>query len=199
VRFEAEDAGGGCVLGPEVVVVRAEDGRSHVGLIPARAAREREAHAAAIVRAGLRALGATRDDAVLLCQGNLFDRAARELADDGFRVERGPVSAEAHNLAEGEHQAALRRLLGYLPPMRDRGYAALNFRLMAEVRRRPWLWRHWKASVRVPASLQAAHAAFWARAGGEADPPPAGRRRRPRRPPAGGDADGTLPQDGSRA
>ncbi len=171
MRFEIEDAGGGCVLGPEVVIVRAEDGRSHVGEIPALAALEREGRAVAIATVGLAGLGAGPDDTVLICQGNLFDRAASLLAEDGVRIERGQVSPEAHALAEGEHLRALARVLGYAPPMRDRGYAGLNFRLMAELRRRPALWRHWKVSVRVPLDLQAAQVAFW---NGR---PPAGTRR----------------------
>jgi hypothetical protein len=171
LRFEIEDAGGGCVLGPEVVVVRAEDGRSHVGEIPAQAALEREARAVAIAREGLERLGAGPDDTVLICQGNLFDRAAALLAEAGVRVERGQVSEDAHALAEREHLRALSRVLGYTPAMRDRGYAGLNFRLMAEVRRRPALWRQWKISVRIPLDMQAAHAAFWK------GRPPAGTRR----------------------
>ncbi len=184
LRFEIEDAGGGCVLGPEVVIVRAEDGRSHVGEIPALAALEREGRAVGIASAGLARLGAGPADCVLICQGNLFDRAAAALVEDGLRVERGQVSPEAHALAEGEHLQALARVLGYTPTMRDRGYAGLNFRLMAELRRRPALWRQWKVSVRVPVDLQAAQAAFWH------GRPPAGTRRAtpprgPRRPAAG--------------
>jgi hypothetical protein len=171
LRFEIEDAGGGCVLGPEVVIVRAEDGRSHVGEIPALAALERDNRAVGIATEGLARLGARPDDTVLICQGNLFDRTAAQLGEDGVQIERGQVSPEAHALAEREHLRALSRVLGYTPAMRDRGYAGLNFRLMAEVRRRPALWRQWKLSVRIPVDLQPSHTAFWK------GRPPAGTRR----------------------
>lgn len=171
MRFEIEDAGGGCVLGPEVVIVRCDDGRSHVGEIPPLQALQREQHGIDIAARGLLRLGAGPADTVLICQGNLFDRAAASLVESGLHVERGQVSPEAHALAEGEHLRALAHVLGYTPAMRDRGYAGLNFRLMAEVRRRPALWRQWKISVRIPVDLQAAHMAFWK------GRPPAGTRR----------------------
>jgi hypothetical protein len=166
LKYEIEDAGGGCCLGPEVVVVRADDGRSCVQAIQPRQGRRRREVALRLVLRAFDRLGVVREDSLLVCRGDLFDLTVADLAEKGFQVERGPVSEDAHRLAEGEHLRRLRAILGYQPRMRDRHYAALNMLLRSEAERRPALRRHWKANVRPPAE--------WAPA---APAPPAGRRR----------------------
>lgn len=151
VRFEIEDAGGGCCLGPEVVAVRGEDGRCCVQAIhPRQCGRRRELALRLVLRA-LGRLGASLLDPIHVCRGDLFDLTAAALAGAGYAVERGPVSEDAHRLAEREHLRRLRLILGFEPRVRDRHYAALNLMLRAEAERRVALRRHWKANVRRPA------------------------------------------------
>jgi hypothetical protein len=153
VRFEIEDAGGGCCLGPEVVVVRAEDGRGSIQCIPPQQGKRRQEVARRLALRGCDRLGARPGDQVLVCRGDLFELAVPVLGERGFVVERGPVSEETHHMAEDEHRRQLAAILGYEPRIRDRRYAALNLLLLAEARRRPALRRFWKANVRRPADM----------------------------------------------
>jgi len=151
LRFEVEDAGGGCCLGPEIVVVLAADGRSCVQSIDPRLGKRRQAEAERLVLRAFEHLGVDTGDEILICRGDLFDVTASALAERGFQIERGPVSGDAHQLAEETFLRRLRSILGYRPRFKDRRYAQLNMLLRAEAGRRPALRRFWKANVRRPA------------------------------------------------
>lgn len=98
--IEIDDAGGGCFIGPEILVIhRLETGDIRYLDIPPQV-RERVLYATKILRKVFRDLVISKTETIKLCRGEIFDLFQACLEDDGYRVSREKVSAATDRLAE---------------------------------------------------------------------------------------------------
>ncbi|HYH04370.1 MAG TPA: hypothetical protein VEC37_14865 [Bacillota bacterium] len=105
--IEVDDAGGGCFLGPEVIVMhRLETGETWYVLI-APEIYERVRFAAKLLKKAFRELGISPSEPVRLCRGEIFDEFQQYLEYQGYQVVREKVSAETDSLAEAKFMEIL--------------------------------------------------------------------------------------------
>ncbi|HBE79286.1 MAG TPA: hypothetical protein DDW65_16165 [Firmicutes bacterium] len=98
--IEIDDAGGGCFIGPEVLVIhKLETGKVWYLNIPPTV-QERIQYAARILKAAFRDLAVSREEPVRLCRGEIFDLFQEYLMSQGYRVVREKVSDATDQLAE---------------------------------------------------------------------------------------------------
>lgn len=105
--IEIDDAGGGCFLGPEVLVIhRLETGEAWYYLIPPNN-RERILCATKLLKNAFREIGITQDEPVKLCRGEIFDLFETYLENQNYSVIREKVSQATDRLAEGKFMEIL--------------------------------------------------------------------------------------------
>jgi hypothetical protein len=98
--IEIDDAGGGCFIGPEVLVIhRLETGKVWYLDIPPHV-EERVKYASKILKAAFQELAVSKDEPVRLCRGEIFDLFQEYLSSRGYHVVREKVSEATDNLAE---------------------------------------------------------------------------------------------------
>lgn len=98
--LEVDDAGGGCFLGPEVLVIhRLETGESWYLLIPPEIY-QRIRFATKLLKGAFRQVGFTPEEPVRLCRGEIFDDFQQYLQKHGYQVLREKVSVATDSLAE---------------------------------------------------------------------------------------------------
>ncbi len=99
---EIDDAGGGCFIGPEVLVIhRVESGEYWYYYIPPQV-NERIQYATKLLKKAFRELKMASSEPVKLCRGEIFDKFQIYLTEQGFQVIREKVSDETNRLAETE-------------------------------------------------------------------------------------------------
>jgi hypothetical protein len=105
--IEIDDAGGGCFLGPEVMVIhKLETGQAKYLLIPPQVT-DRILCATKLLRNAFLDLGISRTEPVKLCRGEIFDLFETYLAQKGYQVVREKVSDSTDNLAESKFMEIL--------------------------------------------------------------------------------------------
>lgn len=98
--IEVDDAGGGCFIGPEVLVIhRIETGTVRYLYIPPNVI-DRIKYAAKILKAAFQELAITREEPIRLCRGEIFDPFQEYLESQGYHVAREKVSESTDCLAE---------------------------------------------------------------------------------------------------
>jgi len=122
--IEIDDAGGGCFLGPEVLVIhRLETNEAWYFLLIPPHVKERILFATRILKKAFIELGISCQEPVRLCRGEIFDLFEEYLKAKGYPVVREKVSAATDRLAEGKF---LEILHSYGLPsditLRDRNY-----------------------------------------------------------------------------
>ncbi|MGE5583288.1 MAG: hypothetical protein ACM3X9_12240 [Bacillota bacterium] len=121
--IEIDDAGGGCFIGPEVLVIhKLENGAVRYLYIPPQV-QERIQYAAKILSEAFREMAVSEEEPIRLCRGEIFDQFQASLEERGYQVVREKVSAETDCLAE---QRFLEILQSYGFPanltLKDRNY-----------------------------------------------------------------------------
>jgi hypothetical protein len=105
--IEIDDAGGGCFVGPEVLVVhRLEPDQAWFLYIPPYI-RERIDYAAVILKRAFQELKISREETVKLCRGEIFDQFEIYLREHGYSVSREKVSPATDELAEAKFMEIL--------------------------------------------------------------------------------------------
>lgn len=98
--FEVDDAGGGCFIGPEVLVIHhVESGRYWYYYIPPQVY-ERVKFATKLLKDAFQELAITEDEPIRLCRGEIFDPFQIYLLEQGYQVIREKVSDQTDKLAE---------------------------------------------------------------------------------------------------
>ncbi len=98
--IEIDDAGGGCFIGPEILVIhRLETGNVWYLDIPPQV-EERVTYASKILKAAFRELAVSKEEPVRLCRGEIFDSFQEYLSSKGYQVVREKVSDATDELAE---------------------------------------------------------------------------------------------------
>lgn len=140
--IEIDDAGGGCFLGPEVMVIhRLESAEVWYLYIPPPV-RERVLYATKALKNAFIDLGISKTEPVELCRGELFDLFETYLAQKGYTVIREKVSHATDRLAE---EKFMEILYSYGLPrdlrLQDRNYQEF-YELVS-------LWYHTQAKKKV--------------------------------------------------
>lgn len=105
--IEIDDAGGGCFLGPEVLVIHhLESGDVWYQYIPPNT-RERILCATKLLKNAFGDIGISKDEPVKLCRGEIFDLFETYLESHGYSVIREKVSHATDQLAEGKFMEIL--------------------------------------------------------------------------------------------
>ena len=105
--IEIDDAGGGCFIGPEVLVIHhLETGSAHFLYIPPQV-EDRVSFATELLKAAFTERGITNREPVQLCRGEIFDKFQEYLEARGYSVVRQKVSAATDSLAEAEFMEVL--------------------------------------------------------------------------------------------
>jgi hypothetical protein len=105
--IEIDDAGGGCFLGPEVLVIhRLETDDVWYLQIPPGVV-ERILYAAKILKKAFWELAITKDETIKLCRGEIFDLFQEYLTVNGYQVVREKVSNTTDKLAEAKFMEIL--------------------------------------------------------------------------------------------
>lgn len=105
--FEIDDAGGGCFLGPEILVIhRLDPDRAWYITIPPQV-RERVNYATKQLKRVFKELAVSKEETVCLCRGEIFDPFQMELQERGFQVVREKVSTATDCLAEAKFMEIL--------------------------------------------------------------------------------------------
>lgn len=100
--IEVDDAGGGCFIGPEVMVVHCLDtGKAWFFYIPP-SNNDRIEYAAKILTTAFQELGISNQEKVRLCRGELFNLLEINLKARGYSVVREKVSQATDQLAEAK-------------------------------------------------------------------------------------------------
>ncbi|NLY73846.1 MAG: hypothetical protein GX075_00890 [Firmicutes bacterium] len=98
--LEIDDAGGGCFIGPEVLVIhRLETKEAWYLMIPPSVVKRVE-YATTLLKKAFRDLGVTKEEPVRLCRGEIFDPFQKYLEERQYQVVREKVSASTDQLAE---------------------------------------------------------------------------------------------------
>lgn len=105
--IEIDDAGGGCFIGPEILVIhRLETGAVWYLHIPP-AIEARVEYATQILKAAFRDLEISTEETIRLCRGEIFDPFQLYLSSLDYQVLREKVSAATDKLAENRFMAML--------------------------------------------------------------------------------------------
>ncbi|MCL6589600.1 MAG: hypothetical protein K6U80_06565 [Firmicutes bacterium] len=105
--IEIDDAGGGCFLGPEVLVIhRLETNLVWYYYIPPQV-RRRVSYATNILKKALVELAIPKDEPVKLCRGEIFDPFQLYLQKENYSVIREKVSEATDSLAESKFMEIL--------------------------------------------------------------------------------------------
>jgi hypothetical protein len=100
IMFEVDDAGGGCFIGPEVLVIHhVESGGYWYYYIPPHI-HERVGYATKLLKEAFLELAISKADPVRLCRGEIFDPFENYLLEQGYQVVREKVSEKTDKLAE---------------------------------------------------------------------------------------------------
>lgn len=98
--FEVDDAGGGCFIGPEVLVIHhLESGIFRYYYIPPEVY-ERVKYATKLLQKAFQELSISQVEPIRLCRGEIFDPFQKYLVEQGYQVLREKVSEETNCLAE---------------------------------------------------------------------------------------------------
>lgn len=105
--IEIDDAGGGCFLGPEVLVIhRLETDEAWYLFIPPHV-KERVLFATRLLKNAFADLAISPQEPIRLCRGEIFDLFETYLIAKGYPVAREKVSAATDRLAEGKFMEIL--------------------------------------------------------------------------------------------
>ena len=105
--LEIDDAGGGCFVGPEVLVInRLETGTAYYYYIPPEIM-ERVPYATKLLKRAFRELAVSTAEPVRLCRGEIFDPFQLYLVEQGYQVVREKVSDATDSLAESKFMEIL--------------------------------------------------------------------------------------------
>ncbi len=105
--IEIDDAGGGCFIGPEVLVIhKLETGKTQYLLIPPNV-QERIKYAAKVLKKAFQELAISKEEPIRLCRGEIFDNFQLYLQEQGYKVIREKVSSETDSLAEAKFMEIL--------------------------------------------------------------------------------------------
>jgi hypothetical protein len=105
--LEIDDAGGGCFIGPEVLVIhRLETNEAWYLIIPQHIV-ERVEYGTKLLKQAFKDLGITDREPVRLCRGEIFDPFQKYLEERNYRVVREKVSAATDALAEAKFMEIL--------------------------------------------------------------------------------------------
>jgi hypothetical protein len=105
--FEVDDAGGGCFIGPEVLVIHhVESGNHWYYYIPPQVY-ERVKYATKLLKEAFQELDITAAEPIRLCRGEIFDPFQIYLLEQGYHVIREKVSDKTDKLAETEFNEVL--------------------------------------------------------------------------------------------
>lgn len=105
--IEVDDAGGGCFLGPEVLVIHRLETDETWYLLIAPEIYERVRFATKLLKKAFRELRISAAEPVRLCRGEIFDEFQQYLEGQGFQVIREKVSAATDSLAEAKFMEIL--------------------------------------------------------------------------------------------
>jgi hypothetical protein len=98
--IEVDDAGGGCFVGPEVLVIHdLESGKALFRYVDPTVI-ERVKEATRLLKQSFRDLKITKATPVRLCRGEIFDLFQKYLEEHGYNVVREKVSDATDHLAE---------------------------------------------------------------------------------------------------
>lgn len=98
--LEIDDAGGGCFIGPEVLVIhRLETKEAWYLVIPPQII-ERVEYATKILKRSFKELGIANLEPIRLCRGEIFDPFQKYLEERKYQVVRDKVSPSTDELAE---------------------------------------------------------------------------------------------------
>ena len=105
--IEIDDAGGGCFIGPEILVIHhLETGLvRYLYVLPE--IQERVAYATSILKAAFAELAIPKTETIRLCRGEIFDPFEFYLGEAGFQVVREKVSTATDSLAEAKFMEVL--------------------------------------------------------------------------------------------
>ncbi|HOJ76540.1 MAG TPA: hypothetical protein PLZ08_00380 [Bacillota bacterium] len=105
--IEIDDAGGGCFIGPEVLVIhRLETGEAWFYTIPTNI-RERVFYATRILKRAFQELAISKNETIRLCRGEIFDLFEAYLEEQHYQVIREKVSNATDRLAEDKFMSIL--------------------------------------------------------------------------------------------
>ncbi|TCL62798.1 hypothetical protein EDC14_102379 [Hydrogenispora ethanolica] len=105
--IEIDDAGGGCFIGPEVLVIHhLETGSARFLYIPPQV-ENRISFATELLKAAFTELAITNQEPIQLCRGEIFDKFQEHLEQRGYHVIRQKVSSATDSLAEAEFMEVL--------------------------------------------------------------------------------------------
>ncbi len=106
--LEIDDAGGGCFIGPEVLVIhRLETKEAWYLIIPPHIV-ERVEYGTKLLKNAFKELGISNQESVRLCRGEIFDPFQKYLEERKYLVVREKVSAATDELAETKFMEILR-------------------------------------------------------------------------------------------
>ncbi len=98
--IEIDDAGGGCFLGPEVLVIHnLTTSQVYYLMIPPQII-QRVPYATKILKKAFRDLKISKNEPIKLCRGEIFDLFQNYLTEKGYQVVREKVSSQTDALAE---------------------------------------------------------------------------------------------------
>jgi hypothetical protein len=98
--IEVDDAGGGCFVGPEVLVIHdLESGKALFRYVDPTVI-ERVTEATRLLKQSFKDLRIVKSTPVRLCRGEIFDPFQKHLEEHGYNVVREKVSDATDHLAE---------------------------------------------------------------------------------------------------
>jgi hypothetical protein len=105
--IEIDDAGGGCFIGPEVLVIhRLETDLVWYYYIPPQVI-QRVPYATKILKSALVELAIPKEEPIKLCRGEIFDPFQLHLQKENYSVVREKVSEATDSLAESKFMEIL--------------------------------------------------------------------------------------------
>lgn len=105
--LEIDDAGGGCFIGPEVLVIHRLETKEAWYLIIPPSVIERVKYATKVLKKAFKELNISNREPVRLCRGEIFDLFQRYLEGREYQVVREKVSSTTDELAEGKFMEVL--------------------------------------------------------------------------------------------
>lgn len=105
--LEIDDAGGGCFIGPEVLVIHRLETREAWYLIIPPQVIERVECGTKLLKKAFKELEITQQEPVRLCRGEIFDPFQQYLEEHQYQVVREKVSSATDELAESKFMEIL--------------------------------------------------------------------------------------------
>jgi hypothetical protein len=100
--LEIDDAGGGCFIGPEVLVIHRLETKEAWHLIIPQQIIERVEYGTKLLKRAFLELGISNEEPVRLCRGEIFDPFQKYLEEQDYQVERQKVSSATDAIAEAK-------------------------------------------------------------------------------------------------